>query len=323
MNIPTGYSMRSPTMADLDAVQRLIAAVDLAEVGESDADNDDLRLDWEKADLARDAWLVHAPDGQLVSYALVTDRAHVQVTADVYLHPDHYGRGIGTAINRRTEERAAQHLALAPVDARVTLGTYINAPNERAAALLANEGYTLLRHFWRMGITLDEAPAAPRWPAGLTTRPFDPAWDAPAVYAAITESFGDMWGYIPPEYPYWHGFMIERDDFEPALWTVVEDGDQIAAVACAYRFADHGHLRSLAVRRPWRRRGLALALLQHTFGLFWARGERSIALGVDAESLTGATRLYQRAGMQIVRQFALWEKELRSGVDLSTQQLAE
>lgn len=323
MNIPAGYGMRSPSMADLDAVQRLIAAVDLAEVGESDADNDDLRLDWEKADLAYDARLVHAPDGQLVAYALVADRAHVRVFADVYLHPDHYGRGIGTAINRFTEERASRHLALAPADARVTLGTYINAPNERAAALLVNEGYTLLRHFWRMGITLDGAPATPVWPAGLAVRSFDPARDAPAVYAAITESFGDMWGYIPPEYPYWHTFMLERDDFDPALWTVVEDGDQIAAVACAYPFADHGHLRSLAVRRPWRRQGLALALLQHTFGLFWARGECTVALGVDAESLTGATRLYQRAGMQIVRQFALWEKELRAGVDLATQQLAE
>jgi len=132
-----------------------------------------------------------------------------------------------------------------------------------------------------------------------------------------------MWGYIPPEYRHWHALMIERDDFDPALWTVVEDGDQIAAVACAYPFADHGHLRSLAVRRPWRRRGLALALLQHTFSLFWARGERTIALGVDADSLTGATRLYQRAGMQIVRQFALWEKELQAGIDLSTQQIAE
>lgn len=322
MPIPFGYSMRAPLMTDLDAVQRLIAAVDLAEVGESDADNDDLRLDWEKADLAHDARLVHAPDGSLVAYAFVSARAHVQITADVYLHNDYFDRGIGTAINQFTEERAALYLPLAPADARVTLGTYINAPNERAADLLANEGYTPLRYFWRMGITLDSPPVAPTWPAGLVARPFDPACDTAAVYATITESFGDMWGYIPPEYPHWHTVMIERDDFDPTVWTVVEDGDQIAAVACAYPFADHGHLRSLAVRRPWRRRGLALALLQQTFSLFWARGERTVELGVDAESLTGATRLYQRAGMQIVRQFALWEKELRAGVDMSTQQLA-
>src|SRR6476620_3997117 len=136
MNIPFGYSMRAPAMADLDAVQRLIAAVDLAEVGESDADNADLRLDWEKADLTRDARLVYAPDGTLVAYAFVSARADVRITADVYLHNDYFDRGIGTAINRFTEERAALYLTLAPADTRVTLGTYINAPNERAAALL-------------------------------------------------------------------------------------------------------------------------------------------------------------------------------------------
>ena len=107
MTIPFGYSMLAPSMADLDAVQRLIAAVDLAEVGESDADNDDLRLDWEKADLTRDARLVYAPDGTLVAYAFVSARADVRITADVYLHNDYFDRGIGTAINRFTEERAA------------------------------------------------------------------------------------------------------------------------------------------------------------------------------------------------------------------------
>lgn len=323
MQLPPGYTLRPPTLADLDAAQALMAAVDFAEVGESDADNDDLRLDWEQADLTRDAWLVHAPDGQLVAYALITDRAHLRIFADVYLHAAHHNRGIGTLINRLTEERAADHLALAPPGARVTLGTYINAPNGHAARLLTNEGYTLLRHFWRMAITLDAPPPVPVWPTDLAVRAFEPERDARAVHTTITEGFGDMWGFIPQSYADWQGSMIARPDFDPTLWSIVEDGDEVAAALCAFPFPDHGHIRSLAVRRPWRRRGLALALLQRTFGLFWERGERTIALGVDAQSLTGATRLYERAGMSVARQFALWEKELRPGADLSTQQLAE
>jgi ribosomal protein S18 acetylase RimI-like enzyme len=320
--LPPDYSMRPPTMADLDAVHALTVLIDLAEVGQSDADNGDLRQEWADADLARDAWLVHASDGELIAYALVTDRAHAQVFADVYLHPDHHGRGIGTALNRLVEDRAAVRVALAPPEARVTLSSYINVPSERAALLLAEEGYTLHRHFWRMQINLAAPPAAPVWPDGLRVRQFDPAHDAARTYATITEAFADMWGYIPPTYDGWYSFMIGRDDFDPALFSIVEDGAETAAVACAYQFPDHGHIRSLAVRRPWRRRGLALALLQHTFGLFWARGERTITLGVDAQSLTGATRLYERAGMQVVRQFAMWEKELRPGTDLRTQELA-
>jgi ribosomal protein S18 acetylase RimI-like enzyme len=66
----------------------------------------------------------------------------------------------------------------------------------------------------------------------------------------------------------------------------------------------------LGVRRPWRRRGLALALLLHSFHELEARGMDRVALGVDAESLTGAVRLYEKAGMRVVRQSDTWEKPL-------------
>jgi len=73
------------------------------------------------------------------------------------------------------------------------------------------------------------------------------------------------------------------------------------------------------VRRPWRRKGLGLALLLHSFGEFYRRGRRRVGLGVDAQSLTGATRLYEKAGMRVARVYNTYEKELRPGVDLSTQ----
>jgi mycothiol synthase len=80
---------------------------------------------------------------------------------------------------------------------------------------------------------------------------------------------------------------------------------------------------TLGVRRPWRRRGVALALLQHSFGEFYRRGLRKAGLGVDASSLTGATRLYRKAGMRSdpAYQYDLYEKELRPGEDLLTQSL--
>lgn len=46
-----------------------------------------------------------------------------------------------------------------------------------------------------------------------------------------------------------------------------------------------------------------------------------MALYVDAQSLTGASRLYERAGMHVVRQFDQYEKELRAGIEQSTQAL--
>jgi ribosomal protein S18 acetylase RimI-like enzyme len=71
-----------------------------------------------------------------------------------------------------------------------------------------------------------------------------------------------------------------------------------------------GWVRGLGVRRGWRGRGLGLALLQHTFGAFYARGRSTVGLGVDAQSPTGATRLYQRAGMRVTEEYETYQKIL-------------
>jgi hypothetical protein len=42
-----------------------------------------------------------------------------------------------------------------------------------------------------------------------------------------------------------------------------------------------------------------------------------MALTVDAENATGATRLYERAGMHIGQQYATCSKELRAGTELT------
>jgi ribosomal protein S18 acetylase RimI-like enzyme len=64
------------------------------------------------------------------------------------------------------------------------------------------------------------------------------------------------------------------------------------------------------VRRPWRQRGLGLALLLQSFRAFHERGENRVGLGVDSANETGATRLYERAGMRVVAEDVVWRKEL-------------
>jgi ribosomal protein S18 acetylase RimI-like enzyme len=105
------------------------------------------------------------------------------------------------------------------------------------------------------------------------------------------------------------------------------DGDEVVGVSlCNGKTAedpDMSYVMSLGVRRPYRRQGVALALLHHTFGECYRRGKRKVALDVDADSLTGATRLYEKAGMHVQRQSAVYRKELRPGKDLSTRSLLE
>ena len=74
------------------------------------------------------------------------------------------------------------------------------------------------------------------------------------------------------------------------------------------------HIHILAVGRPWRRCGLAVALLRNAFAEFAKRGKNKAGLDVDATGLTGANRVYERAGMRPTRQKDAYEKELRPGV---------
>jgi ribosomal protein S18 acetylase RimI-like enzyme len=72
------------------------------------------------------------------------------------------------------------------------------------------------------------------------------------------------------------------------------------------------------VRRDWRGKGLALALLHDLFGVYYANGVREIGLSVDADSPSSAPSLYTRAGMHVTKNIDIYRKTLREGMDWST-----
>ena len=121
--------------------------------------------------------------------------------------------------------------------------------------------------------------------------------------------------------------MLEADDFDPALWFIAKDGDEVAGICLcrpkSFEFSEAGYVHVLGVRRNWRHRGLGLAFLQHAFSEFYKRGTRSATLGVDAENLTGALGLYEKAGMHVHKQVILYEKEIRAGREISVQSIEE
>lgn len=109
--------------------------------------------------------------------------------------------------------------------------------------------------------------------------------------------------------------MVATYRYDPDLWWIAEDavrGD-MAGVALGVDFPDMGWVRLVGVRRPWRRRGIALALLRQSFAEFYRRGHRIVSLGVDSESPTKANKLYERAGMHVSQQLDQYRKVLRAG----------
>jgi hypothetical protein len=64
---------------------------------------------------------------------------------------------------------------------------------------------------------------------------------------------------------------------------------------------------------------VGLALLQQMFRALYQRGKRKVTLSVDAGGApdagyaSGATRLYEKAGMHVQRHYLFFEKKLRAG----------
>lgn len=308
-----GYALRRPRLEDTAGVLAVIAANDLVEFGEAQGYGlDDIEHDWREIDLERDAWLVVEPDGTLAGYLYLRDREHVRIDVEIYIHPAHFGQGIGSGLIQLAEARAEEIAALAPPGERVVLNNWINARNADACALLEREGYHPVRYFWRMVIDLEDEPEGVSWPEGFTVRAGVPGVDIRPFYDVVEEAFADHWGHVPIDFEAWRERQM-GPTFDPALWFLVVAGDEPAGAALCHITEGMGWIETVAVRTKWRQRGLGLALVRHAMGELYQRGMRRIGLTVDAESPTGATRLYERAGMRADQQYGGFAKELRSG----------
>jgi len=320
--LPPDFEVRHPSMDDLEAVAALINAYELSTEGEIGLTRDQMLAEWHKPDfeLSRDAWVVVAPQrtpsegGLVVGYQELWNRSkHAILSGDGYVHPRYTGLGIGTTMLRMIEARAQEHIPLAPPNRQVVLRNGVSGADKAAQELHTNEGYHPMRYFWEMGIRMQAAPPNPNWPEGIRLGRFVPGEDDRAVFDAFREAFQDHWGYTPWDYDWWRRRLIGVEGFDPSLWFLAMEGDRIAGGSlCQYRL-DYGWVKQIAVRRPWRRKGLGLALLRYSLGEFFRRGIDEVRLKVDAQNPTGATRLYERAGMQVVHEYILYEKVLRQG----------
>ncbi len=311
------FAIRPASWSDLQAVTALILEVCTTDGDPSVAVSaEDLRNQWQEPgfDLTRDAWVAVTSAGRVVGYEELVDRcAHASLRGDGYVHPDFEGQGIGTALLHALEQRAREQMTIAEPGLRVFIRNSMAIEDAVGRKMHEHEGYRPVRFFWRMERCLDAPPPAPIWPQGVQLRPFDLEAHDNLVYLAHQEAFRDHWGFVPRPYEFWQRHMTGSETFDPDLWFIAWDGEQIAGYALCRVSLDNPWIGTLGVRRPWRKRGLGLALLYHAFGEFYKRGARLVMLGVDAENPSGATRLYHKAGMQVASKYVTYEKELRPG----------
>ena len=150
-------------------------------------------------------------------------------------HPNYYDQGIGSALVRLMEERAREHISLAPPEARVCLFIGIGGGHEPSERLLTDHGYTKARRFSRMQILMDAPPPAPIWPEGIAMRTLVPGQDERAIWEAMEESFADHWGHSPETFDHWLARHSEPDSLTPDLQFLAMAGETVAGAAlCIY-----------------------------------------------------------------------------------------
>ena len=303
-------NVRAPVAADLEPVLEVLRAADASVAGDSDWTASDLANTWAELDLDRNAWLFEL-DGRIVGYADFYARGG-RLQGDGYVHPDFRGRGVGSEIIRRVEERALEEVENVPAGERVYIQNATLDRDEGTVRFYRDRGYEPVRGFRGMVIELDAEPQVPAI-AGIEIRPYGHPDEAQAVYEAHQLAFASHWEFRPWAREEWDKRRYGKETFDPTLWWAAVDGERIVGVLFAEekRDPDQGWVDVLGVVPDYRRRGIAEALLKTSFAEFWRRGERKVGLGVDAESPTGATRVYERAGMRTLWHAIVYEKELR------------
>ncbi len=304
MRPPAGFTARPAAYDDAGAAAALMSAVDAVYLDDPDVtDAAEVGGWWRRLDLATDSALVLDETGAVAAVATLDSRSERELDLDAYVHPGHAGRGIGGALLDWLEDEAVRR-------GRPVVRTAALAADTAAAALITGRGFEPVRHFHRMLIDLDGEPPAASWPAGFEASPLRPGEET-LLHAVTEEAFADHWGHEPRTLDDWQTTTFGQEWWDPSLvYLVRRDGREVVAAAInAIRFG-MGWIGTLGTLPAWRGRGLGRALLLTAFGELYRRGERRVGLAVDSGNETGATHLYESAGMRVAWQADVYERRL-------------
>jgi ribosomal protein S18 acetylase RimI-like enzyme len=316
-----GYVWRPARIEDVSALHQMLLAAD--EVDDTDMTDTlaDMQTQFDDpwSNPLTDSLIALTPDGQVAAFARTFMNPQPEEENRVFLwvevHPDQRGRGLEDFVLDWAEARGVQRLrAVSNALPRLLRSGVPDNLLDRIARLEAR-GFRPVRYFYRMRRDLSEPIPDVRLADGLTLRTFTPDLSR-RVLDAFNEAFRDHWSFELITDEDWQQFFIERSSFRPDLTFVVMDGDQVAGAsfntisleANAREGISEGWVAELAVRRAWRKRGVATALLCATMRAFKAEGLDFATLGVDTENPSGALRLYERVGFRPVKRFIQFEK---------------
>ena len=299
-------AVRPCTAEDVEAVLALARADEERVCGRpSRLVQGDVRDWWQSVDLEASSWLVTSSGSRTPVAVAWLDQHGTDLGIGFPIASARHPQAVPLLVD--LVERRAAELGLARLHVAVL------APDPTPQDLLRGRGYQDVRRFFEMAIELDGPPADFALPDGFSLHAAT-LEDGPALHETISEAFEDHWEHHRQPFEQWWRLRTGEPEFDISWWFTVRQGERTVAAIRNVPARNGGvYVASLGVRRAWRGRGLAKALLGHTFTRAWQAGFPRITLGVDASSPTGATALYRSVGMTTELETAVWEKHLAAG----------
>ena len=321
---------RPARRGDAAAIVGLINRESRAVSGEELITMADLEREWNDEEFRIDdeTRVLEGRDGRIVGYADYTNRTAPYVRPWGFCSID---RELGARVPADLltgwlVDRARSDVGLAPPDARITLLSGANQKNTLLVDAWTRAGFTVSRHFVQMAIAIDRRPEPAEVPAGYQVRTLR-AGEERALFDVLANAFRDHYGFVDPakpdeEFERWKRHIFDADDFDPDLMIVATapDGSIVGGAVCRPNHGaqlDMGWVGTLGVKDAHRKRRLGESLLRRSFEVFHEKGKLRAGLGVDSESLTNATRLYEKCGMQTCRVNLQMALVIRDGHELA------
>ena len=259
-------------------------------------------------------------DDQMIAYGRTwwdaePDNTHLY-TFLVNMKPEWRGKGVGTYLAEWLINRATEISADHPEEAEKFFQARTNDRQKWFKDMLERLGMEPVRYGFEMTRPCSEQVEVHPLPEGIEVRPVTPDLMR-AVFDAENEAFRDHWGYVEPTEMSYQGWL-NWPLISPELWKVAFDDDEV--VGMVRNFINHaenqdnnrkrGYTENISVRLPWRRKGIARALLTQSIQMFIEMGMEETCLGVDTENPNGALALYQHIGYKKIHTGYTYRKPL-------------